>query len=289
MHDATVSWRVIDDIRPLSSGSRRAAFPVDEAIVDAYQRDGVVHLPSAFPEWVDALRAGLDRNIASPDAYAYPSDNVGGNEPGRFFESYCNWQRIPEYLTFVLTSGAASLAAALMRSESAQLFHEHSFAKERGTRKATPWHQDLPYYCVDGSQTASIYVALDAAPAATAPRFVRGSHLWGETFRPRRFADGGDYPTPDPSASAVPEIAESSPDIIVSSLEPGDALAFDFRTLHGSTDAAIEHRRRAFSTRWLGDDVTYRQRPNPTSPPLADLGLEPGQRMRPDWFPVLWE
>jgi hypothetical protein len=46
--------------------------------------------------------------------------------------------------------------------------------------------------------------------------------------------------------------------------------------------------RRAFSTRWLGDDVTYCERPGETSPPYTDHGMRHGEPMREDWFPVLW-
>ena len=71
-------------------------------------------------------------------------------------------------------------------------------------------------------------------------------------------------------------------------LEPGDTLLFDFRTLHGTTAAPIKRQRRAFSTRWLGDDMVYFERPGETSPPLKDLGVKPGMRMPEDLFPVVW-
>ena len=77
-------------------------------------------------------------------------------------------------------------------------------------------------------------------------------------------------------------------DLRVFALEPGDTVLFDFRTLHGSTATETRHRRRAISTRWLGDDMVYFERPGETSPPLKDLGIAPGERMREDWFPILW-
>ena len=72
-------------------------------------------------------------------------------------------------------------------------------------------------------------------------------------------------------------------------LEPGDALLFDFRTLHGTTDAPIKARRRAFSTRWLGDDMVYCERAGETSPPLEDLGVTLGAPMPESMFPTLWQ
>jgi len=287
---AGADWRVIDDVRPLATVIDRPAYAADASLVDEFQRDGVVIVPGAFADWVEPLRAGLQRNLDRPDEYAFPCDSTTAGEPGRFFDSYCNWQRIGEYLTFVLSSPAAAMAAQFMQSDTAQLFHDHAFSKEAGTQKATPWHHDLPYYCVDGSQTVSIYVALDAAGEDTVIRFSKRSHRSGHLYYPRAFSSGADYVSADESLRSAPTDAElqADHDILATPLQPGDAVLFDFRTLHGTTDAPITTRRRAFSTRWLGDDAVYCERPGETSPPLVNLNVEVGERLRPDWFPVLW-
>ncbi len=285
---STVQWRVFDDVRSLADRTRsdRRSRVMTAETVAAFDRDGVVLLPGAFTPWVAPLRDGLDRILADPSSFAFPCESTTADESGRFFDAYCNWQRVPEFLDFVLHSEAASIAAQLMGSNTAQLFHEHVFSKEPGTAKATPWHQDLPYYCVGGSQTASVYVALDDTPAETAVAFVKGSHRTGRIHVPRRFLDGTAYDTPDGTLVSEPAPAEGS--VFRVALSAGDAYVFDFRTLHGAGDAVTGRRRRAFSTRWLGDDAHYVDRPGPTSPPLTDLGLEPGDRLREDWFPILW-
>ena len=150
--------------------------------------------------------------------------------------------------------------------------------------------QDMPYYCVNGTQTVSLYVSLDEVPSEVAVRFVKGSHRWGRLFYPRVFLDGADFNTGDAELEPVPDIdgSSASPDILSWHLEPGDVIAFDFRTSHGTAASKVQGRRRALSTRWLGDDVTFCTRPGETSPPFPDIGLVPGQRMREDWFPVMW-
>lgn len=287
---STVEWHVIDDARPLAAATSRPEAGVNADDVAAFRRDGVVVFRGAFTEWVDPLRAGLQRTLDEPDRYAFPCESSQGDEPGRFFDSYCNWQLIPEYLAFVLTSKAASMAGQLMGARTAQLFHEHAFCKEAGTTKATPWHHDLPYYCVDGRQTASVYVALDTIPASIAVRFWKGSHHGDQLYVPRDFAAGAEYEAGEPTMRSVPDVdaTADAADILALDLEPGDTYVFDFRTLHGSGDTPVAERRRAFSTRWLGDDVTYVERAGETSPPLTDLGMLTGERMREDWFPVLW-
>jgi len=65
-------------------------------------------------------------------------------------------------------------------------------------------------------------------------------------------------------------------------------VLFDYRTVHGARGNLNARRRRALSLRWLGDDARYVERPGRTSPPFPDHEMVPGQRLREDWFPVVW-
>ncbi|NEU34810.1 phytanoyl-CoA dioxygenase, partial [bacterium LRH843] len=86
---------------------------------------------------------------------------------GRFFDDYCNWSRIPEFERAIREGPAARVAAALMGSARVQLFHDHVLVKEPGTARPTPWHQDAPYYFVEGRQTVSFWCPLDPVEEAT--------------------------------------------------------------------------------------------------------------------------
>lgn len=289
-NNTTVDWRpdpsLVAQIRSCPQ------YEADQDQIDTFQKEGVILLRNLFPDWVEPLRAGLQRNMDDAEQYAFPCDSVAPGGGGRFFDSYCNWHRIPEYRDFISESSAAHLAAQFMRSKTAQLFHEHVFCKEAQTQTATPWHHDLPYYCVDGLQNVSVYVALDSTPAETAVRFLAGSHRSGQLYFPRHFVDGTDYVQDDTQMTSVTPLIDSFPKDQIRSfdLEPGDVVLFDFRTLHGTTDAPIKGRRRAFSTRWLGDDMVYCERAGETSPPLKDLGVLPGSKMPRSLFPLFsWE
>lgn len=283
----SVGWNtgiVIDD-------DDRASYEASPADIETFRADGVVLLRGVFDDWVERLRGGLQRNLDDPQAFAFPCESNPRGEPGRFFDSYCNWQLIPEYLDFVAHSSAASMAGQFMGAEYAQFFHDHAFCKTPGTQRATPWHQDLPYYCVDGTKTASVYVSLDRADADVAVRFVTGSHLWDKLYCPRVFEDGSALSEAAAKGmEMVPDIdADPSKYTIAAwDLEPGDAIVFDYRTLHGTGDTEVTSMRRAFSTRWIGDDVTYCEREGETSPSFSDHGMLPGEMMREDWFPILW-
>lgn len=251
--------------------------------IDAYQRDGVVLIPGLFAEHVDSLRAGIDRNMAAPGPYA--SENERSGETGRFFDDYCNWQRIPEFADTIRTSPAADVAAALMGSQSVQLFHDHVLVKEPGTSMATPWHSDGPYYFVQGRQTVSFWSPLDPVKEASL-RCVAGSHLWEKDVLPTRWAKGDAFFDPSPYRP-VPDPDAEGMRVLEFEMQPGDAVAFHYRTLHGARGNTSTSRRRAFSLRLVGDDARYVNRPGPTSPPFPGHDMVDGQKLRTDWFPML--
>lgn len=260
----------------------QAPFITQEQI-DTYRRDGVVLVPGLFADHVETLRAGVARNMDDPGPYA--SENKRDGERGRFFDDYCNWQRIPEFEQVIRTSKAAEAAAALMGSHRVQLFHDHVLVKEPGTSMATPWHSDGPYYFVEGQQVVSFWSPLDPVTTASL-RCVAGSHLWEKDVLPTRWAKGDAFfdpapymPVPDPDAEGMT--------VVEYQMQPGDAVAFHYRTLHGARGNTSDSRRRAFSLRLVGEDARYVARPGPTSPPFPGHDMQPGQRLREDWFPVL--
>ncbi len=271
---------------PVASGT--VALAAD--LADSFTADGAVFLSGAFADWVEMLRDGVDRNEADPGEFF--ADNGTGNDAGRFWDDYCNWNRIPEYEFFAFNSGIADVAAALMRSQTIQLFHEHVLVKEPSSTRHTPWHCDAPYYFVDGPQTVSFWIPLDPVPLESTLRLIRGSHLWDEVVHPVSWTTGSGFygddqtthrggfqPAPDP---------DNEPgrfEILEWACEPGDAVAFHYRTVHGARGS--DNLRRAFSLRVVGDEALYVQRPGRTSPPFDGHGMVNGQRLREDWFPML--
>lgn len=260
---------------------------VDDATIEAYARDGAVVVRGAFtPDEVALVARGVERNLADPGPLAQVASDP--DDPGRFVEDFCNWQRIGEYREFIETSDAAEIARQLMGSTHVRLYHDHLLVKEARTRQRTPWHQDQPYYNVEGRQNVSMWMPLDPVPREATLEFVAGTHL-GPWLMPRTFRDNQAKWFPEGSLGELPDVdadRDAFP-ILGWALEPGDAVFFHMLTLHGSGGSV--GRRRAFSLRFLGDDMVHAPRAWRTSPEFEGLAAElpAGVPMDHPLFPVL--
>ena len=259
------------------------------AVAADFQRDGACVVRGLLgADAVARLREGVEENIADPSERAI--EGGGDGTSGRFFEDFRNWTRIAAYEEVVRGSRLGEAAAALMGSRTARLHHDHLLVKEPGTTIRTPWHQDQPYYNIDGRDTISFWIPLDPVPRESTLEFVAGSHATHTWYMPRSFFDDRPLVFEEGTFAEVPDVeADRGAFAILGwELEPGDAVAFNMLTLHAA--AGSEHRRRAFSVRLVGDDVRLAARRHPTSPTFPELAgeLEPGDALDHPLFPLLW-
>ena len=74
-----------------------------ELIAD-YRRDGAVCVRGAFSaDEVGLVEAGIERNLADPSPRGIVASRA--EDAGRFFEDFCNWDRIAEYERFIRDVG----------------------------------------------------------------------------------------------------------------------------------------------------------------------------------------
>ena len=86
----------------------------------------------------------------------------------------------------------------------------------------------------------------------------------------------------------IPDIKSMEKNILKPEMNLGDAILFNFKVLHYSPGNLENIPRRAFSMRFMGDDVKYIDRGGESSPPFKGIDLKIGEKMREDWFPVVW-
>jgi ectoine hydroxylase-related dioxygenase (phytanoyl-CoA dioxygenase family) len=110
---------------------------------------------------------------------------------------------------------------------------------------------------------------------------------------PRSFMDHQAKWFPEGSLADLPDIeaARDRFSILGWAVEPGDVIAFHMLSLHAAGGVDGDTRRRVFSVRMLGDDITHAPRNWVTSPPFPGLAdrLPAGAPMQDALFPVLWQ
>ncbi len=254
---------------------------------EAFDRDGACVLRNLFTAAeIGDLAQGIEENLQSPSSLAAVAS--GADDPGRFFEDFCNWQRIAAYGDIMRRSQLPALARTLMRSQTARIYHDHLLVKEAGTRQPTPWHQDQPYYNIDGRQNVSFWIPVDPVPRESTLEFLAGSHR-GTWYMPRTFMTNQAKWFPEGALAELPDMTlpENKARVIGWALEPGDCIAFHMLTLHAASGSAT--RRRVFSARYLGDDIVHAPRAWKTSPEFGGLKdeLAAGAPMDHALFPLV--
>lgn len=263
--------------------------PVDDAQAAAYARDGVVCVRSALDAGEVAVAArAIGAVLASPGPFAQVASGV--DDPGAFTEDFCRWQEIPEIERLARHSRVPAIAAALMATPQVRFYHDHVLVKEGRTKQRTPWHQDQPYYNVDG-RGVSAWIPVDPVPEDGCLELVATSHR-GPWLMPRTFLRGEARWFPQGSLAELPDIEadRGAFDIRRFELAPGDAILFDFLTVHGAPGFPYQTRRRVLSLRYLSAEARHAPRRWVTSPPFdgLDAQLPAGAAMDHPLFPMVW-
>ena len=261
----------------------------DDEAVAAFARDGVVCVRQVLSaREVATAAAAIDVVLARRGPLAQVAS--GGDDPGAFAEDFCRWREVPQIEQLALHSRVPAVAAALMATPQVRFYHDHVLVKEPGTAQRTPWHQDQPYYNVDG-HGVSAWIVVDPVPQGGSLELVAGSHR-GPWLMPRTFLNRQARWFPEGSLAELPDI-DADPDafdIRRFDLQPGDAIFFDFLSVHGAPGFPYRSRRRILSLRYLAADARHAPRPWRTSPPFDGLQAElpAGSVMDHPLFPVVW-
>lgn len=263
-----------------------------------YQRDGVAVLRGALNEDALTLLAlAIDHAASHPSPF---SRNLADNG-STFFNDFDTWRKNAFIKT--LADSLAPICAEATGDTTLRLFHDHVIVKS-GMAPKTPWHQDRPYYVVEGPNNFTIWCSPQSVPKEEGLQFIPGSHLNGCLYLPVEFTSGN--PIPEDRKEA-PKYFRGENDMTLlddtellklinkhgvwgTDMEPGDALIFDNRIVHKARRTENPAQRSSLSIRYLGDRATMTKRcVNPT-PPFDRMGLKFNEGDQPDsnWFPVVY-
>jgi len=262
--------------------------PITAKEIETFREDGIVVLRGLFaPAWIERLRRAAEEGLAAPSDMSAELA-AARKEKGRFFHDTFVWRHNDACRAFVFDSPAARIAAALMESSRINIFFDQWLIKEPGTPTATPWHNDLPYWPLNGAKICTLWLALDPVDAASGSvEYVKGSHKWGRRYLPASFSGSNQY-TEDLEPVPDIEAMRDGLDIARFELAPGDCTVHHGLTVHGASgNSRLDRRRRAHVTRWAGDDAIYFPRPGiQEMPPAPDIPA--GGPIDSDLWPQVW-
>lgn len=215
----------------------------------------------------------------------------GEREPkvrGAYYIDTGCWTRAEGVREIALTSRLPEIAAQLLQSNVIRFFDDQMFVKEPGTRQRTAFHQDYPFFNVEGDQGLVVWIPLDPVDANNGRlSYVKGSHRWQKSFAASMFITH--TPMPGSQGERVPDIEARPSDFELLSFDvvPGDVIIHHFKTLHGAGGNLSCNRRRAMSLRYVGSDMRYKFRPGAPMQPHHSYHLNDGDDLECADFPTV--
>ena len=175
-------------------------YPIDDATLEAFRREGFVHLRDVLP--ADVLAAygrEITRLTIALNTQTLPLEERTTYD--RAFLQVMNlWQHSAVVRDFVFGRTLARIAADLLEVEGVRLYHDQSLYKEPGGG-ITPAHADQYYWPLASDRTVTAWIPLQPIPREMGPlAFYAGSH---------RSALGRDLPISDESETAITAAMEA--------------------------------------------------------------------------------
>lgn len=278
---------------------------ITEDEVRHYQEHGVVYLPNLLDaEWLERMLKAYNEEMSADVEGLNTLDVVhasemlssigleplarGARPSGDFFVRTFNWRKFPAVAALAFGKPFPALVAKLMGSTRINFFGEQLFIKQAGSIHRTAFHQDAPYFHLEGGQCCTVWISPDVVNEENGMMgYVRGSHRW-KLYAANTFT--GQARIPGSSLEQLPDIEghEAEYDLVYYPTNPGDVIIHHAYTVHGSTGATGKRDRRAFTLRYLGDDIRYLEREGAPPDSQKSATLENGDRVDSDEFPLIW-
>lgn len=254
-------------------------YPLTDEQIAFYRENGYVQLNDVLtPDEVEAARASLAE--AMDMSLSGGIDRTGArSDYDRVFRQKVNlWRDHAGMAAVAQHPRLAEIARRLAGAPAIRLWHDHALIKPNVESKASPWHQDLPYWPMDRTGALSCWLALDDVNEVNGcMSFVPKSHTWGK-LEPINLVQ------PQDIFSLVPEPEGKDFTPVRVPLRAGSCTFHNGLTFHYAPPNRGNAPRRAFIIIYMPDGVEYTGKRHPVTDPA---NLEPGARLEGELFPVL--
>jgi ectoine hydroxylase-related dioxygenase (phytanoyl-CoA dioxygenase family) len=227
--------------------SAAAVAGIDQAAIEAFRRDGFVHLESLLdPAEVAVFRQAVDfaverrkRNDTRALAEKTPYEQS-------FIQCQYLWEDFPDIRPLTFHPKVVAAAAALIGADAMRVWHDQALYKEAGGRE-TDAHQDHPYWPIAELKALTAWVPLvEIDHDIGCMGYVPGSHR-GEAEYVNIFSEPG-------SGAALMEKQAAAP--VYKPAKPGDVLFHHGLTVHLAKPNRSERTRCVYTCIYFADGCT---------------------------------
>ncbi|CAI6081557.1 phytanoyl-CoA dioxygenase family protein [Cohnella sp. JJ-181] len=255
--------------------------PITQAHIDFYRENGFVQVDDMItPGELAELREYLEEAMKSDGDRAVHTDKQGGlyyrvlNQKVNVWRDHAGMGRYTSHPRF------AESARLLAGASGMRLFHDHGLWKMPGDSKATPWHQDTPYWPVNekNPRMMSLWLTLDDVDERNGcMAFVPKSNRLGKL-------KGIDLADPQNIFDYVEGGQADAQKPVVVPLKAGSCTFHDGLTFHYAHANATDRPRRVLAIIYMPDGVTYNGDAHVVT---DDAGLEKDRPIAGPRFPLL--
>jgi ectoine hydroxylase-related dioxygenase (phytanoyl-CoA dioxygenase family) len=220
---------------------------LDPALIDAFRRDGYVHVKGLVdPAEIADLGAEVDRAVALRTRL----DDRTLAEKTPFEQSFtmCQsvWEDFPRIGELTFHPRIAGAAAALIGAPRVRLWHDQALYKQAHGRE-TEMHQDHPYWPITERDTLTAWIPLcEITHDMGTMGYIPGSHLGDETFIDV-FTTPGQGHAFEATQSRKPTFVECG---------PGDVIFHHGSTIHLARPNLTDRTRRVHTAIYFADGCT---------------------------------
>jgi ectoine hydroxylase-related dioxygenase (phytanoyl-CoA dioxygenase family) len=229
-------------------------YPLTQAQIDQYRRDGFIQLDDVIPaDVLQTMRSVIEQAVETETkegAAAAPTGRTPSTYEKIFNQKVNLWQRHPDVARYSLSKALGSIARRL-EGQPMRIWHDQALFKEPGKgNNKTPWHQDAVYWPhADRWHQTTIWIALkDATTQNGCMAFVEGTQSLG----PLPPVDLGD---PQDLFDQAPHLRPVHP--VPRPLKAGSATFHNGLTFHYAGPNKSDGTREAFAIIYMPDGTRY--------------------------------
>jgi len=250
---------------------------VDKTRIEAFRRDGFVHLKGLLdPSEVAAFRKAVDAAVERRKRKDTRSLSEKTPYEQSFIQCQYLWEDFRDVRPLTFHPKVVGAAAALIGADAMRVWHDQALYKEAGGRE-TDAHQDHPYWPIAELKTLTAWIPLVEVDHETGCMgYVPGSHE-GEAEYVNIFSEPG-------SGAAL--VAKQKTGPVFAPAGPGDVLFHHGLTVHLAKPNRSDHMRRVYTCIYFADGCTRAK--EGYHPSLDRDGIAIGARIDGGATPIAW-